>query len=122
MYINYLVSEPNYHTSKLSVYLSLSVLEISKTVMYEFSYDYVKPKYNQEAQLCYMDTDNFIFHVKTEDVKDVKKTFDTSNYESQRPLPKGKIKKIIGLMKDELRKNDKRTCRIKSKNVKLFNR
>ena len=117
-----MVSEPNYHTSKLSVYLGLSVLEISKTVMYEFSYDYVKSKYNQEAKLCYMDTDNFIFHVKTEDVKDVKKTFDTSNYESLRPLPKGKIKKIIGLVKDELRKSNKRTCRIKSKKVKLFNR
>ena len=37
------------------VYLGLSILEISKTLMYEFWYDYIKPKYQNNAKLCYMD-------------------------------------------------------------------
>ena len=60
------------------VYPGLSILEISKTLMYEFWYDYIKPKYEQNAKLCYMDTDSFIIHIKTEDIykyiaNDVKK-------------------------------------------------
>ena len=75
--------------------------------MYEFWYDYMKPKYNDNVKLCYMDTDSFIMHIKTEDfykdiVVDVEKRFDTSNYEVNRLLPTGKNKKIIELMKDEL--------------------
>ena len=85
------------------IYLVLSILEISKILMYEFWYDYMKPKYGDDVKLCYMDTDSFIMHIKTEDsANDVKKRFDTSNYEVNRPLPTGKIKKKIGLMKDEL--------------------
>ena len=89
------------------VYLGLSILEISKTLMYEFWYDYIKPKYGDNVKFCYMDTDSFIMHNKTEDfykdiADDVEKRFDTSNYEVNRPLPKGKNKKVIGLMKDEL--------------------
>ena len=72
---NQLVSEPNYHTIKWfsenllatemkktnvkmnkPVYLGLSILEISKTLMYEFWYDYMKPKYGDNVKLCYMDT------------------------------------------------------------------
>ena len=49
------------------VYLGLSILEISKTLMYEFSYDYMKPKFSDNVKLCYMDTDSFITHIKTED-------------------------------------------------------
>ena len=76
--------------------------------MYEFWYDYKKPKYGDNVKLCYMDTDSFILHVKTEDfykdiADDVEKRFDTSNYDANRPLPKGKNKKVIELMKDELR-------------------
>ena len=75
--------------------------------MYEFWYDYIKPKYDGNAKLCYMDTDSFIFHVKTENsyediANDVEKRFDTSDYKVNRPLPTGKNKKVIGLMKDEL--------------------
>ena len=85
------------------IYLVLSILEISKILMYEFWYDYMKPKYGDDVKLCYMDSDSFIMHIKTEDsANDVKKRFDTSNYEVSRPLPTGKIKKKIGLMKDEL--------------------
>ena len=50
-----------------SVYLGLSILEISKIIIYEFRYDHVKLKYNKKVKLCYMDTDSFIVHVKTED-------------------------------------------------------
>ena len=118
-----LVSEPNYHTINLisedlsiiemkktkvrmnkPVYLGLSILEISKILMYGFWYDYMKSKY---IKLCYMDTDSFIMNIKTNDfyediANDVENRFDTSNYEVNRPLPTGKNKKIIGLMKDEL--------------------
>ena len=89
------------------IYLGLSILEISKILMYEFWYDYMKPKYGNNVKLCYMDTDSFIMSIKTEDfyndiANDVEKRFDTSNYEVDRPLPTGKNKKVIRLMKDEL--------------------
>ena len=124
--INKLVSEPNYHTmSYISedssiiemnktkckmnkpIYLGLSILDISKILMYEFWYNYMKPKYNNNVKLCYMDTDSFVMNIKTKDFykdisSDVDKRFDTSNYEVNRPLPTGKNKKVIGLMKDEL--------------------
>ena len=123
---NYLVSEPNYHTTKFfteyllaiemkkteilmnkPVHLGLSILELSKILMYEFWYDYLKPKFDEKEKLCYMDTDSFIVYIKTDDIykdiaEDVETRFDTSNYELDRPLPKGKNKKVIGLMKDEL--------------------
>ena len=82
---NQLVSEPNYHTTKYfsedllaiemkkikvkmnkPVYLGMFILEINKTLMYEFWYDYIKPKYQNNAKLCYMDTGSFIIHIKTE--------------------------------------------------------
>ena len=121
-----LVSDPSYHTvnyisedlpiiemkrTKVKmnkpIYLELSILETSKLLMYEFWYDYMKPKYGDNVKLCYMDTDSFIMNIKTEDfykdiANDVEKRFDTSNYECDRPLPTGKNKKVIGLMKDEL--------------------
>ena len=111
---NKLVSELNYHTINYiledlsiiemnktkvkmnkSIYLGLSILEISKILMYKFWYDYMKPKYNDNVKLCYMDTDSFIMNIKTEDfyediANDVEKRFDTSNYEVNRPLPTGK--------------------------------
>ena len=67
------------------VSLDISRLCQSKTVMYEFWYDYVKPKYGENAKLCYMDTDSFIVHVKTDDIykdiaEDVETRFDTSNF------------------------------------------
>ena len=89
------------------IYLGLSILEISKILMYEFWYDYMKPKYNDDVKLCYMDTDSFVMHIKTNDFykdisDDVDSRFDTSNYKVKRLLPIGKNKKVIGLMKDEL--------------------
>ena len=89
------------------IYLGLSILEISKTLMYEFWYDYMKPNYNDNVRLCYMDTDSFIMNIKTNDfykdiASDLENRFDSSNYEANTLLPTGKIKKVIGLMKDEL--------------------
>ena len=89
------------------IYLGLSILEISKILMYEFWYDYMKPKYSDNVKLCYTDTDSFIINIKPKDLykdiaNDVEDRFDTSNYEVYRPLPTGKNKKVIGLMKDEL--------------------
>ena len=89
------------------IYLGLSLLDISKILMYEFWYDYMKPKYNDNVKLCYMDTDSFVMNIKKKDFykdisSNVDKRFDTSNYEANRPLPTGKNKKVIGLMKDEL--------------------
>ena len=75
--------------------------------MYEFWYDYVKAKYDEKAKLRYMNTDSFIVYIKTDDIykdiaEDVETGFDTSNYELERPLLKGKNKKVVRLMKDEL--------------------
>ena len=66
--------------------------------MYEFWYDYIKPKYVENAKLCYMDTDSFIVYIKTDDIyKDIAEysetRLETSNYELNRPLPKAKNKK-----------------------------
>ena len=109
---NYLVSEPNYHTTKFftenvlaieiritqilmnkPVYLAL--LDLSKTVIYKFWFDYVKPEYGENAKLCYMDTDSFIAHAKTDNIhkdiaEDVETRSDTSSFEIDRPLPKKK--------------------------------
>ena len=106
-----LVSEPNYHTINLisedlsiiemkktkvkmnkPIYLGLSILEIRKVLMYEFWCDYMKPKYNDDVKLCYMDTDSFVMHIKTNDFykdisDDVDNRFDTSNFEVKRLLP-----------------------------------
>ena len=83
---NQLMSEPNYHTTKWfpesllatemkktkvkmnkPVYLGMPILEINKTLMYEFWYDYIKLKYQSNAKLSYMATDSFIIHIKTGD-------------------------------------------------------
>ena len=91
------------------IYLGQAILDISKTLMYEFWCDYIKPKYGDMARLCYMDTGSFIIYIKTEDfykdiASDVERLFDTSNYDEddKRPLPIGKSKKEIGLFKEDL--------------------
>ena len=70
------------------IYLGMSILDISKTLMYEFCYDYIKPKYQDKAKLCYMDTDSLVIYIKTKDfyeniANDVKEWFDTSNYDNK---------------------------------------
>ena len=118
---NKLVSEPNYDSSKhfsenlmaiemkktkvlmnKPVYLGQAILDFSKTLMYEFWYDYIKPKYQEKAHLCYIDTDSFIVYTETEDfykdiASDVNNWFDTLAYDKNdnRPLPIGINKKVI---------------------------
>ena len=126
---NQLASEPNYYTTKYflenlisierekkpkvkmskPIYLGMAILDISKTLIYEFWYDYIKPKFQDRAKLCFMDNGSFIIHIKTEGfyedlANDVEKWFDTSNYneDDKRPLPIGKNEKEIGLFKHEL--------------------
>ena len=92
------------------VYLGQAILDLSKIVMYEFHYNYMKQKYDSDRlQLCYMDTDSLVYHIKTKDFyagisNDVEERFDRSGYnkENAKPLPVGKKKKVIGLMKDKL--------------------
>ena len=91
------------------LYLGASVLDISKMLMYKFLYDYFKPKHEDRAKLCYMDTDRFIIYIKKEDFfqdisNDVEKWFDTSNFDKndRRSLPVGKNKKVPGIFKVEL--------------------
>ena len=126
-----LASKPNYHAAKhiskdllimemkkrelymnKPIYLGQTILDISKTLMYlmyEFWYDYIRPKYEDKVKLCYMDTDSFVMMIETEDFfkdinSDVDKWFDTSNFDKNddRPLLIGKNKKVIGKFKDEL--------------------
>ena len=123
-----LASEPNYHSTKYisedlllmemrkvevkmnkPIYLGQAILDISKPLMYEFWYDYIKSKYKHKARLCYTDTDSFVMHIKTEDfykdlAGDVERRFDTSNYDEkdERPLPIGKDKKGNRFFKDEV--------------------
>ena len=91
------------------LHLGMSISDISKIHMYDFWYNYIRPKYGDKAKLCYTDTDSFIICIKTEDFfedisNDVEKWFDTSNYNKKDkiPLPIGKNKKVPGLFKDEL--------------------
>ena len=101
----------------------MSILDISKTFVYKFWYDYIKPKYGDRAKLCYTDTDGLIIHIITEDFfsdisDDVERWVDTSNYDEKDkcPLPIGKNKEVIGLFKDELRvKIMKEFCALKAK-------
>ena len=123
-----LASEPNYHATKhisedllimemkkrelymnKPIYLGQAILDISKTLMYEFWYDYIKPMYGDKVKLCYMDTDSFVMMIETNDFfkdinNDVEIWFDTSNFDKNdnRPLLINKNKKVIGKFKDEL--------------------
>ena len=77
------------------VCLGLSILELGRELMYEFWYNYVKPKYGEKEKFCYMGTGSFIVYTKTVDIykdiaEDVETRFDTPNYELDKPLPKEK--------------------------------
>ena len=104
-------------------YLGMSILDISKALMFEFWYKYIEPKYKEKAKPCYMDTDSFVINIFTEDFfeyinNDIEKWFDTSDYDKndKRPLETGINKKVIGIFKDELGgKNTKKFCASRSK-------
>ena len=90
------------------VYLGMCVLDLSKTLMYDFHYNYIKQKYGDKAKLLYTDTDCLIYEIETEDfyqdiANDVEEKFDTSDFLEDHPsnIPTGKNKKVIGMIKDE---------------------
>ena len=108
------------------VYLGQAILDLSKIVMYEFHYDCMKRKYDDDKlALCYIDTDSLIYGIETNDfykdiADDVEVRFDTSGYVPDHLLPVGLNKKVIGLMKDELGgKNNERVCNLETKDVFL---
>ena len=122
-----LVAKPNYrgrkifsenlisvHMKKTSltmnkpVYLGMCILDLSKTIMYDFHYNYIKPKYEDKAKLLFTDTDSLMYEIETEDFykdisEDVKDRFDTSDYPENHPsgIPTGINKKVLGMFKDE---------------------
>lgn len=121
-----LINRPNFHSSSIfsenlvaiqmnrvqialnkPIYVGFSVLELSKALMYDFHYKYIIPKYKENVELLYTDTDSLIYEIKTDDFyKDIKpdidSRFDTSDFLPQNvyeiPL---KNKKVLGMFKDE---------------------
>jgi hypothetical protein len=93
------------------IYLGAAILDISKVLMYEFHYDYIKPKYGDRAKLLFTDTDSLCYEIRTDDfyqdiAEDVESTFDTSDYPKDHPAAAlgfkvGCNKKVIGMFKDE---------------------
>ena len=91
------------------VYLGMCILDLSKTLMYDFHYNYIKQKYEDKAKLLFTDTDSLMYEIQTEDFykdisKDVEDKFDTSNYPSNHSIGEeyiGKNKMMIGMFKDE---------------------
>ena len=125
--VNKLVSKPNYdrrtifsenlvavHMKKTKVvfnkpiYLGMCILDLSKTLMYDFHYNYMKKNYGEKAKLLFTDTDSLAYEVQTEDFykdisSDVAAKFDTSNFPKDHPsgIEAGHNKKVVGMMKDE---------------------
>ena len=90
------------------IYCGMTILDVSKTLIFDFHYDYIKPKYQEKAKLLFTDTDSLCYEIETEDFfkdisNDVHEKFDTSNFEKNHPsnIPTGLNKKVIGMMKDE---------------------
>ena len=95
-------------TMNKPVYLGMSILDLSKTLMFDFHYKYIKPKYGKEAKLLFTDTDSLLYEIKTDDfykdiAGDVRDRFDTSDYPEGHPsgIPTGINKKVLGMFKDE---------------------
>ena len=122
-----LASKPNYESRKIfnenlvsvhmkktsltmnkPVYLGMSILDLSKIIMFDFHYQYIKPKYGKHAKLLFTDTDSFLYEIQTEDFYkdisgDIRDRFDTSDYPEGHPsgIPTGINKKVLGMFKDE---------------------
>ena len=122
-----LIAKPNYRSCKIfgenlisvhlkktsllmnkPVYLGACILDLSKSLMYDFHYKYIKPMYKNKAKLLFTDTDSLMYEIETEDFYkdisgDVKDRFDTSDYPENHPsgIPTGENKKVLGMSKDE---------------------
>ena len=88
----------------------MCILDLSKTLMYDFHYNYIKQKYGDKVKLLLTDTDSFMYEIQTEDFYkdisgDVKDRFDTSDYPHNHPsgIPSGFNKKVLGMFKDEVK-------------------
>ena len=137
-----LVAKPNYESRKIfnenlvsvhmkktsltmnkPVYLGMCILDLSKTIMFDFHYKYIKRKYGNKAKLLFTDTDSFLYEIQTEDFYkdisgDVRDRFDTSDYMENHPsgIPTGINKKVLGMFKDEAAgKNIKEFVGLRSK-------
>ena len=104
-------------TMNKPVYLGMCILDLSKILMFDFHYNYIKPKYGNNAKLLFTDTDSFLYEIQTEDFYkdisgDVYNKFDTSDYPENHPsgIPTGINKKVLGMFKDE----------VSGKNIKEF--
>ena len=91
------------------LYLGMCILDLSKTIMYDFHYNYIKKTYGDKAKLLFTDTDSLMYEIETEDFYkdisgDVKDRFDTSDYPPDHPsgIPTGCNKKVLGMFKDEV--------------------
>ena len=91
------------------IYLGMCILDLSKIIMFDFHYNYIKSKYADKAKLLFTDTDSLMYEIETEDFYkdisgDVKDKFDTSDYPENHPsgIPTGENKKVLGMMKDEV--------------------
>ena len=91
------------------VYLGMCILDLSKTLMYDFHYNYIKPNYTSKAKLLFTDTDSLAYEIQTDDFykdisPDVQTKFDTSNFPPSHPsgIPTGANKKVVGMFKDEV--------------------
>ena len=110
-------------TMNKPVYLGMCILDLSKIIMFDFHYNYIKPKYGNNAKLLFTDTDSFLYEITTEDFYkdisgDVRDRFDTSDYPENHPskIPTGMNKKVLGMFKDEVAgKNIKEFVGLRSK-------
>ena len=110
-------------TMNKPVYLGMCILDLSKIIMFDFHYNYIKPKYGNNAKLLFTDTDSLMYEIQTEDfykdiAGDVNNRFDTSDYPENHPsgIPTGINKKVLGMMKDEAEgKNIKEFVGLRSK-------
>ena len=90
------------------VYLGMSILDLSKSLMYDFHYNYIKIKYGDKGKLLFTDTDSLAYEIKTKDFykdinPDIEKRFDTNNYPTNHPsrIKSGLNSKVLGMFKDE---------------------
>ena len=90
------------------IYVGQAILDISKTLMFDFHHNYIRKKYGNKAELLFTDTDSLMYLIQTDDVyhdisKDIKKKFDTSGYPENHPsvIKTGVNEKVIGKFKDE---------------------